>query len=114
MPDSIFTKIINKEIEAEIIFEDDNIVAFKDINPMAPVHILIVPRKPIPTINDLKDEDAEIMGQIILRAKKLAHEFNIDSDGYRLVLNCNEAAGQTVFHIHCHLLGGRIFNWPPG
>jgi histidine triad (HIT) family protein len=114
MADSIFTRIINKEIKADIIYEDEQIVAFKDINPMAPVHILIVPRNPISTLNDLKDEDAELLGKIIIRAKKLAHEFNIDNEGYRLVLNCNEAAGQTVFHIHCHLLGGRILNWPPG
>jgi histidine triad (HIT) family protein len=114
MPDSIFTKIINKEIKADIIYEDEEIVAFKDINPMAPVHILIVPRNPISTLNDLKDEDAELLGKIIIRAKKLSHEFNIDNEGYRLVLNCNEAAGQTVFHIHCHLLGGRKLNWPPG
>lgn len=114
MGDSIFTKIINREIPADIIYEDEELAAFKDINPQAPVHILIVPKKEIATINDATEEDAELLGKIILTAKKLAKDLNIDKRGYRLVLNCNEEAGQTVFHIHCHLLGGRVMKWPPG
>lgn len=114
MTDSIFTKIINREIPSDILYEDNDIIAFNDINPQAPVHILIVPKKQIPTINDLSPNDAELMGKIIIASKKLAKEYGIDKNGYRLVFNCNEWAGQTVFHIHCHLLGGRFFNWPPG
>jgi len=114
MAASIFTKIINKEIPAKIEYEDEDLIAFRDVNPQAPVHILIVPKRQIATLNDLEQEDAELMGKIIIAAKKLAKQFNIDSRGYRLVLNCNEEAGQTVFHIHCHLLGGRVMGWPPG
>ncbi len=114
MSESIFTKIINREIPAAIEYEDDEIIAFNDINPQAPVHILVIPKKPIPTINDAEAADSELLGKIILTAKKIAKDKGIDESGYRLVLNCNEGAGQTVFHIHCHLLGGRIMNWPPG
>lgn len=112
--ETIFSKIIKKEIPADIVLEDDDVLAFKDINPQAPVHILIIPKKPIPTINDLEESDAELVGKIILTAKKIAKMMNIDQSGYRLVLNCNAAAGQTVFHLHCHLLGGRDMQWPPG
>lgn len=114
MSDTIFAKIINKEIKADIVFEDDYVVAFRDVNPQAPVHLLIVPRKPVPTINDLTDDDALLLGRIILTAKELAKSFGLSEEGYRLVMNCNEFGGQTVFHLHCHLLGGRFFNWPPG
>lgn len=114
MADSIFTKIIKREIPAKIIHEDDFVIAFEDINPKAPYHFLIVPKKEIPTINDLVDTDAELMGKIILAARKIAVDKGIADKGYRLVFNCNEEAGQTVFHIHCHLLGGRIMGWPPG
>ncbi len=114
MPESIFTKIINREIPATVEYEDDEIIAVNDINPKAPVHILIIPKKPIPTINDANAGDAELLGRIILTAKKIAKSKGIDESGYRLVINCNEGAGQTVFHIHCHLLGGRTMNWPPG
>jgi len=114
MSDTIFTKIINREIPAQIEYEDDELLAFADISPQAPVHILIIPKKPIATINDAEDDDAELMGKIILAAKKIAKQKGIADDGYRLVFNCNEGAGQTVFHIHCHLLGGRPLLWPPG
>ena len=114
MSETIFTKIINKEIPASIVYEDDEVIAFNDISPQAPVHILIVPKKPIPTINDASESDSELLGKIILTAKKLANDNGIADDGYRLVFNCNEGAGQTVFHIHCHLIGGRPMNWPPG
>ena len=114
MAESIFTKIINREIPADIVYEDDEVIAFNDIGPQAPVHILIVPKKPIPTINDASEVDVALLGKIILTAKNLAKKKGIADDGYRLVINCNAGAGQTVFHIHCHLLGGRLFNWPPG
>lgn len=114
MSDSIFTKIIKREIPAEIVYENDSVLAFKDIDPKAPVHILIIPKKQIPTINDAKTDDAELLGNIILAAKEIAKTMNIDENGYRLVFNCNKDAGQTVFHVHCHLLGGRPLNWPPG
>jgi len=114
MSDTIFTKIINKEIPAKIEYEDDDVLAFADINPQAPVHILIIPKKPIPTLNDLQANDEELTGKIILVAKKLAAEKGIAESGYRLVFNCNRDGGQEVYHIHCHLLGGRAMNWPPG
>lgn len=114
MEDTIFSKIINREIKADIVYEDDDVLAFNDINPQAPVHVLIIPKKFIPTINDIKREEAELMGKIILAAKEIAKDCGIDDSGYRLVFNCNEGAGQTVFHIHCHLLGGRAMQWPPG
>lgn len=114
MANTIFTKIINREIPADIVFEDAELLAFKDINPQAPTHILIIPKKPIPTLNDAKPEDAELIGKIALRAAEIARENGIDQSGYRLVFNCNDDGGQTVFHIHCHLMGGRIMKWPPG
>ena len=111
---SLFTKIINREIEADIVYEDNEIIAFNDINPQAPIHILIVPKKEIRTLNDLEEGDQEIIGKIFLTAKKLAKKLNIDKTGYRTIFNCNEHGGQTVFHIHLHLLGGRQLLWPPG
>ncbi len=114
MGKSIFSKIIDREIPADFVFEDENLIAIKDINPQAPVHILIIPKKKIPTINDIVEGDAELIGNIFLAAKKIAKDFGLSERGYRLVINCNEEAGQTVFHLHCHLLGGRLFNWPPG
>lgn len=114
MSDSIFTKIIKREIPAEFVYEDSEIVAINDINPQAPIHILIIPKKQIPTINDLEESDAELVGKMFLVAKKIAKEKGIDKEGYRLVFNVNEGAGQTVFHIHLHLMGGRRFSWPAG
>lgn len=114
MADSLFTKIIKREIPADIVFEDDKVIAFKDIDPKAPVHILIVPKKQIPTINDADNNDKELLGHLILAAKEIAKANKIDEKGYRLVFNCNEEAGQTVFHIHLHLMGGRPMLWPPG
>lgn len=114
MEDSLFTKIIKREIPATIEYEDDEFLAFKDINPMAPFHVLIIPKKQIPTINDITEADAAMMGKIFLVAQKLAKKYNLDKKGYRLVFNCNEDAGQTVFHVHCHFLGGRKLLWPAG
>ena len=111
---TIFKKIINKEIKADIVYEDDNVLAFKDINPQAPIHILIIPKVEIKTTNDIKSNDKELVGNLVLVAAKLAKKLKIDSSGYRLVFNCNEDGGQTVYHIHLHLVGGRSFSWPPG
>lgn len=114
MADSLFTKIIKREIPSKIEYEDDEIIAFRDIDQQAPVHILIVPKKQIPTLNDIKISDAELIGKLVLTATRIAKEKNIEENGYRLVINCNKDAGQTVFHIHIHLLGGRSLSWPPG
>ena len=111
---TIFTKIINKELESDIVFESENIIAFRDINPIAPIHILIVPKKEIKTINDVSVNDKILLGEMIIAAKNIALKYKINKSGYRLIFNCNEDAGQTVFHIHMHLVGGRKFNWPPG
>jgi histidine triad (HIT) family protein len=114
MGETIFGKIIKKEIPAEIVYEDDEVLAFKDIAPQAPVHILIIPKKEIPTSNDIADEDAPLIGKLFVVAKKLARDFGVAESGYRLVINCNKDAGQAVYHLHLHLLGGRKFAWPPG
>jgi histidine triad (HIT) family protein len=111
---TIFEKIAAREIPASIVYEDDGIIAFRDIEPKAPTHIVITTKRPIPTINDLEDTDAELMGKMILVAKKIAASEKIDQTGYRLIFNCNNDGGQSVYHIHCHLLGGRAMTWPPG
>ena len=113
MQDNIFQKIVERKIPAKIIYEDDLAVAFHDINPQASVHVLIVPRKVIPTHADLTDDDMQLVGHLHLVAKQLAEQLGI-ADGYRIVINCKEPAGQTVPHLHLHLLGGRQFRWPPG
>jgi histidine triad (HIT) family protein len=113
LSDNIFLKIIERKIPAQIIYEDDHCVAFRDVNPQAPTHVLIVPRKVIPTHDDITEADAELLGRLHLVAAKLAKQLGLQ-DGYRLVLNCRERAGQTVPHLHLHLLGGREFGWPPG
>ncbi len=113
MEDNLFQKIIDQKIPADIVFEDDRCLAFRDINPQAPVHVLIIPRKVIRTHADITEEDRELLGHLHLIAARLAVQLGI-SDGYRLVLNCKEGAGQTVPHLHLHLLGGRAFRWPPG
>ena len=104
---SVFTKIINRELPATIVYEDDDVIAFVPLRPQAPVHLLIVPKKEIHTINDAEDEDALVLGKLFLVAKKLAKEKGISETGYRLSMNINEDAGQSVFHLHMHLLGGR-------
>lgn len=113
MSDNIFKKIIDKQIPAKLVHEDDVCVAFHDIGPKAPVHVLIIPRKVIPTHDDLRPEDAAVVGHLHLVAAQLARTLGL-TDGYRLVINCRERAGQTVPHLHMHLLGGRDFGWPPG
>jgi histidine triad (HIT) family protein len=112
---TIFSKIINREIPADIVFESDNVLAFKDINPKAPVHILIIPKTEIPKVTDIKgSEHAALLGEMIDAANKIAIDLGIANDGFRLVFNCGDNGGQEVYHLHLHLLGGRKMNWPPG
>ena len=112
---TIFSKIINKEIPANIVFENENVLAFKDINPQAPVHILIIPKIEIPKVTDINgNEHSQLLGEMIDAANKIAKDIGISEDGFRLVFNCGENGGQEVYHLHLHLLGGRKMNWPPG
>ena len=110
----LFCRIVNGQIPAKKVREDDDVVAFHDINPQAPTHILVIPRRHIPTLDDLTESDASMIGMALVRATQIARELHLDGVGYRLVINNGEAAGQTVFHIHVHILGGRNFGWPPG
>ena len=112
--DCLFCKILAGEIPADLVYESDSAVAFRDINPQAPTHVLVIPRKHISTINDITPEDEAIVGSLYTAAKEIAAANGISDDGYRAVMNCNEGAGQSVFHIHLHVLGGRPMNWPPG
>ena len=114
MSDDLFLKIIERKIPADIVYETDDVLAFRDINPQAPVHILIIPKEPIRTINDLEPKHKEMIGELYLVAAELAKRENIAEEGYRVVMNCNKAGGQAVYHIHLHLLGGRQMGWPPG
>lgn len=110
----LFCKLAKSEIAADILFEDDEMMAFRDIQPQAPTHILIIPKKHIATINDASEQDEILLGQMVLRAQKIAAQETLDDAGYRLVFNVNSAGGQQVYHIHLHLLGGRQMTWPPG
>jgi histidine triad (HIT) family protein len=110
----LFCKILAGDIPADIVYESDSAVAFRDINPKAPTHVLIIPRKHIATINDIGEDDHAIVGSLYSAARDIAAAEGLSDEGYRAVMNCNEAAGQTVFHIHLHLLGGRTLSWPPG
>lgn len=114
MSQCIFCKIASGEIPAEKVFESANVLAFKDVNPEAPVHILIIPRKHIASVNDIEDQDVNIIGEIFLAAKEIASRLGVAEDGYRVVTNCGDNAGQSVKHLHYHLLGGRALKWPPG
>jgi len=114
MSDTLFSKIAAGDIPADIVYQDEDVVAFRDIGPQAPTHVLVIPRKPIPTINDLEPGDAELVGKLFLAAKKIALDEGIAEAGYRTVINCNAAGGQSVYHLHLHLLGGRTMQWPPG
>jgi histidine triad (HIT) family protein len=111
MTDCLFCKILNGEMDSDIVHEDDHVVGFRDINPQAPHHVLFIPRQHIATLNDLNDGHAELMGRLFLAAKQYANENGIADEGYRTVVNCNEGAGQSVFHVHLHLLGGRPMTW---
>lgn len=114
MSDSLFMKIIRREIPATIVFEDDHVLAFRDVSPQAPTHVLIVPKIVIPTTNDITPEQETLVGHMVVVAARIARQEGVDAGGYRLVFNCNADAGQSVDHIHLHLLGGRALAWPPG
>lgn len=111
--DTIFGKIIRREIPADIVYEDDLALAFRDISPQAPVHVLVIPKKPIPNLGDATDNDQALLGHLLLTARKVANQLNLEK-GYRVVINTGEDGGQTVFHLHLHILGGRFMKWPPG
>jgi histidine triad (HIT) family protein len=110
----LFCKIVAGEIPAKRVYEDEIVVAFEDINPQAPVHVLVIPKRHVPTLNDLQASDDQLVGTLVRRAAAIAGERGLAAGGYRTVFNCNSDAGQTVFHIHLHLLGGRRMTWPPG
>jgi histidine triad (HIT) family protein len=110
----LFCKILDGDIPADIVYESETAIAFRDINPQAPTHVLIIPRKHIATINEIAEEDQALIGSLYSAAREIAAAEGIAEEGYRAVMNCNEGAGQTVFHIHLHLLGGRVLGWPPG
>jgi histidine triad (HIT) family protein len=112
--DCLFCKISDGEIKAELVYEDENLLAFHDIHQQAPTHLIIIPRKHIATVNDISDEDTFLVAEMIKLARNLAKKFHHKEDGYRLIMNCNEDGGQTIFHIHLHLLAGREMGWPPG
>jgi histidine triad (HIT) family protein len=112
--DCLFCKIADKTIPADIVYEDDRVVAFRDVAPQAPTHILVIPRQHISTLNDLNESNNELIGHILYTAKTIAAAEGLAEDGYRVAMNCNNHGGQTVFHIHLHLLGGRQMQWPPG
>lgn len=114
MDNCLFCRIRDKEIKSKIIYEDEAVIAFNDINPQAPVHVLIISKEHIDKISSLNEKNSLMAAKMIIAAKKIARENNIETDGYRLVFNCGPNAGQAVFHIHLHLLGGRKMGWPPG
>jgi len=112
--DTIFGKIIRKEIPANIVYEDDLCLAFTDISPQAPTHILVIPKQPIPKLTDVTNADKELLGHLLLTVKKVADDAGLTENGYRVVINTGNDGGQTVFHLHMHILGGRSMQWPPG
>lgn len=114
MTDCLFCRIVEGDIPADIVFESETALAFRDINPKAPTHVLIIPRRHVSTINDIEPGDEALVGSLFSAARRIAADEGLAEDGYRAVMNCNEAGGQSVFHIHLHLLGGRQLNWPPG
>lgn len=112
--DCLFCSITEKKIPSDILYEDEHVLAFRDIAPQAPVHVLVIPKRHIATINDVSDDDNELMGRLINTARRLAAELGLSEDGYRLLFNVNQHGGQAVYHIHLHLVGGRQMAWPPG
>ena len=114
MSKTLFEKIIARELQGSIVYEDDLVVAFRDIRPQAPVHVLIVPRKPIPRIAEAKPEDQQVLGHLLLKAAEVANKLGLAQSGFRLVFNNGPDAGEAVPHLHCHILGGRHLGWPPG
>ncbi len=114
MANCLFCKIALGEIDSDTVYENENVMAFRDLRPQAPVHILVIPKKHIATVNDFEDTDKNLIGDLYLAAKEIAIQEGIAEDGYRTVINCNENGGQEVFHVHLHILGGREMRWPPG
>lgn len=114
MADCLFCKMVSGEIQPDIVFEDEAVLAFRDVNPQAPVHILVIPKTHVATTNELNAGNADLMGKLTLAAKQIAADEGIAERGYRMVMNCNPEAGQSVYHIHLHLMGGRPMAWPPG
>ncbi|MFQ5645291.1 MAG: histidine triad nucleotide-binding protein [Thiogranum sp.] len=114
MTDCLFCKMVSGEIAPDTVYEDDDVLAFRDINPQAPTHVLVVPKQYVSTINDLDADSAALVGRMMLAAARIARQEGFAEQGYRTVMNCNAHGGQTVFHIHLHLLGGRVMGWPPG
>ena len=114
MADCLFCKMVAGEIKADTVYEDENVLAFRDISPQAPMHVLVIPKRHISTLNDLAEDDAQLAGQLTLAAAKVAEQEGVADSGYRTVMNCNADGGQTVFHIHMHVLAGRNLIWPPG
>lgn len=114
MMDCLFCRMVTGEIQPDMVREDEELIAFRDINPQAPLHVLVVPRRHIATTNDLGPDEAALVGRMVLAAREIAAEEGVAETGYRLVFNCNEGAGQSVFHLHLHLLAGRRLGWPPG
>ncbi len=114
MQDCIFCKIVGGQIPSKKVFEDDDLFAFEDINPVAPVHVVVIPKRHIETLNDVSETDTALLGRLLLSAQSIAREKNLSDDGYRTVINCMSGAGQTVFHLHMHVIGGRGLRWPPG
>ncbi|CAA6817811.1 MAG: Histidine triad protein [uncultured Thiotrichaceae bacterium] len=114
MDNCLFCKMVAGDIPADVVYENDDVLAFRDINPQAPVHILIIPKKHVATLNDVVEEDAMLMGKLFLAAKEIAEAEGVADEGYRTVVNCGASAGQSVFHVHMHVLAGRPLQWPPG
>ncbi len=114
MADTLFARIIRREIPADIVYEDDHLLAFRDISPKAPVHVLFIPKKPLATLNEAEASDTELLGRLLLAARDYAQKEGFAEAGYRTVINCNGDGGQSVYHLHLHLLAGRALGWPPG
>lgn len=114
MSKTLFEKIIDREIPAQIVFEDDKVIAFRDIKPQAPVHVLVIPKKPIPRIAEATPEDHQVLGHLLIKAAEVARQLGVDETGFRLVFNNGPDAGEAVPHLHCHIIGGRPLGWPPG
>jgi len=112
--DCLFCKIVHKELHANFVYENDHVLAFRDLNPQAPTHVLVIPKKHIATLNDVTETDAMLLGNMILAAKQIAQMEQLSEAGYRLIFNVNQQGGQTVYHIHLHIVGGRTMTWPPG
>ena len=114
MSECLFCKMVAGEIQPDVVYEDEEVLAFRDVNPQAPLHVLVIPKAHIATTNDLDADNAAVVGKLYLAAKQIAEEEGVAAPGYRMVMNCNAGAGQSVYHIHLHVLGGRAMHWPPG